>query len=97
MPDSTEPLEEFEVTSVRVLMMQICTERSEQEALAWLRREHPSGLETDDWQICRGQGTDPVPCRDHPTRTHYLFACHEMLDFIASMAMILSLGDTEES
>ena len=58
-----------------LLQAQVCSEGTEWEALAWLRKTHPAGTE-NNWQIDDNrERSEPVQCGDHPPRMHYLFIC----------------------
>ena len=58
-----------------LLQVQVCSEGTEYEALAWVRTRHPAGTE-NNWQIDDNrERSEPVQCGDHPPRMHYLFIC----------------------
>jgi len=70
-------MEKHVITSMKLLNCQVCSEGTEEEALAWLRRTSPAGTENNWGQYDYEEHPEmkPLTCADHPERTHFVFPC----------------------
>lgn len=62
------------VTGFSLLNIQVCSEGTLEEALEWVRRNHPAGT-SNNWQKDDRPEAAPITCADDEGRTHYLFEC----------------------
>ncbi len=66
--------QEHELLRWSLLQARVCSSRSWDEALEWLRRTNPAGTE-HNWQKDERPEVAPVPCANGGGRTHYVFEC----------------------
>lgn len=62
------------LTKNGILDAQVCSEGTYDEALEFIRSENPAGT-SNNWQKNAEGNFAPIPCADHPERTHYMFIC----------------------
>lgn len=67
-------MEKHELTRMTALCAQVCSEGTEEEALAWVRYRHQAGT-TNNWCKSDHDEHKPVVCADYPDRKHYVFIC----------------------
>ena len=62
------------LTKMKLVDAQVCSEGDYDEALDFIRQEHPAGTE-NNWQKNAEGSYAPVRCAEYPERTHYMFVC----------------------
>lgn len=67
-------METFILTKNGLLDAQVCTEKSYDEALAWIQSTNPAGT-SNNWQKNSEGAFAPIKCESHSERTHYMFIC----------------------
>lgn len=68
-------MKDCEITKMGLFDIQVCSVLTEDETLAWVQKECPSGTERNWLQRDGETGLKPTKCADHPGRTHYIFSC----------------------
>lgn len=63
-----------QILGSNLFLIQVCSEKSEDEALEWIRTVSPSGT-TNNWGKTYLAHQRPVACANDPKRTHYMFEC----------------------
>lgn len=73
-----EPWAKVVIYSEGVCTMSCCSALSEEATVAWVNRNHPTGI-TSPWSISKEDFKDGQengkPCEEHAGRHHYLLEC----------------------
>lgn len=67
-------MKDHEITRMGLLNIQVCSTKTESEALEWVKLENPAGT-TNNWVLSDDEKLKPVTCTEHPDRKHYVFTC----------------------
>ncbi len=64
----------MEVVGFGLFWIRVCSPGSWEGALEWINEVEPTGVE-QPWTKHEGPNAGPVPCRNKPGHTHYMFEC----------------------
>lgn len=67
-------MEKHILTHNGIMDAQVCSAGTYDEALEFIQGTNPAGT-ANNWGKNEEGPYAPVPCADHPERTHYMFQC----------------------
>jgi hypothetical protein len=67
-------MKDFEIVKEGLDGIIVCSTKTEEETLEWLRLNRPAGT-SNNWRMDFKETSRPLQCASHSERKHYYFVC----------------------